>query len=124
MQLVFADSEVAGIDVLGDGLRVRFAAAAVEPSGGSGEAGYLLDFDLLLQGATWTGDPAACFGRLVDGWLSDSVSRLTRLELPFDGPGPWDAVFAFPHGVQLAARASHVTAVPRGDQRFRPSYAC
>jgi hypothetical protein len=124
MQLVFADSEVAGITVQGGLLRVRFAAAAVEPSGGSGEAGYLLGLDLLLQGAACQGDPAACFGRLAQGTLSDAVSRFTAIELPFDGPGPWQAEFVFQAGAHLVVQATHAAAVPRGDQPFRPSYAC
>jgi hypothetical protein len=122
MRLVFADSEVAGIQVQGDTLRVRFAAAAVEAGGG--EAGYLPGLDLLLHGATWTGDPAACFGRLAQATLSDAVSRFSRLELPFDGPGPWEAEFSFQHGARLLVRAARATAVPAEGQRWQPSYAC
>ena len=121
MQLVFADSEVAGIEVQGSTLQVRFSAAAV--TGGPEGDGYLPGTVLTLHGARWRGDAAACFGRLVAGTLSDAVSRLSRIELPFDGPGPWRADLMFSHGRQLVVEARHVTAIP-GAAPFQPSYAC
>ena len=121
MQLVFADSEVAGIEVQGSTLQVRFSAAAV--TGGPDGDGYLPGLVLTLHGARWRGDAAACFGRLVAGTLSDAVSRLSRIELPFDGPGPWRADLTFSHGRQLVVQARHVTAIP-GAAPFQPSYAC
>ena len=122
MQLVFADSEVARVEVEGDTLLLRFAAAAIEQAE-SGEDGYLPGLTLAFRHARWQGDPATCFGRLVDGELSDGISRFTRLELPFDGPGPWRAELVFAHGQRLVVDAQHVTASP-GDAPLRPSYAC
>ena len=123
MQLVFADSEVARIEVQGDTLTVRFAAAAIE-QGPGGEAGYLPGLALTFQQARWQGEPATCFGRLAQGTLADAVSRFTRIELPFDGPGPWQAELVFAQGQQLVVVAQHVTARPAVDAPLRPSYAC
>ena len=122
MQLVFADSEVARVEVQGDTLLLRFAAAAIE-QGPAGEDGYLPGLTLAFQQARWQGDPAACFGRLVEGELSDGISRFTRLELPFDGPGPWRVELLFAHGRRLVVDAQRVTA-SAGDAPLRPSYAC
>lgn len=121
MQLVFADSEVAGIEVQGGALLVRFSAAAV--TGGPDGDGFLRGLVLTLHDARWQGDAAACSGRLVAGTLSDAVSRLSRIELPFDGPGPWRCDLQFAHGRQLVAEARHVSAIP-GAAPFQPSYAC
>lgn len=122
MQLVFADSEVAGVEVQGGTLTVRFAAAAIA-QGAAGEPGYLAGLAVAFQQARWHGEPGACFGRVVQGEVSDSVSRFTRLPLPFDGPGFWRAEFVFAHGERLALEARRVTAFP-GDAPLRPSYAC
>ena len=122
MQLVFADSEVASVGVQGDILTVRFAAAAIAHAAGGG-AGYWPGLALAFQQAQWQGDPAASFGRLAEGELSDGISRFTRVELPFDGPGPWRAELLFAHGQRLVVDAQRVTALP-GDAPLRPSYAC
>ena len=122
MQFVFADSEVAGVELQGDTLVVRFAAAATE-GGPDGEGGYLPGLTLTFRHARWQGDPAACSGRLAQGKLSDGISRFTRLELPFDGPGPWRAGFVFSAGRELVVDAKHVAA-SAGDAPLRPSYAC
>ncbi|HZY20675.1 MAG TPA: hypothetical protein VFE82_19545 [Ramlibacter sp.] len=122
MQLVLADSEVAGVELQGDTLVLRFAAAAIAQAAG-GEAGYLPGLALEFRQARWRGEPSACFGRLAQGELSDGISRLTRLELPFDGPGPWRAEFVFSQGSQLVVDAQRVTALP-GAAPLRPSYAC
>lgn len=106
----------------GDTLTVLFAAAAIA-QGPGGEAGYLPGLTLAFRQARWQGDPAACIGRLREGELSDGISRLTRLELPFDGPGPWRAELAFAQGSRLLVDAQRVTALP-GDAPLRPSYAC
>ena len=123
MRLAFADSEVARVEADGDLLRIVFAAAAVEPTLPGEEGGYLLGLVLDLAGATWQGDAAACFGRLVEGALSDAVTRFTAIELPFDGDGPWQAEFTF-HGATLTVEALHARCVPDASTVFRASYAC
>ena len=123
MRLAFADSEVARVEADGDRLRIVFAAAAVEPTLAGEEAGYLLGLVLDLSGASWRGDAAACFGRLVEGSLSDAVTRFTAIELPFEGDGPWRAEFTF-HDATLNVDAVHVRCVPDASTVFRASYAC
>jgi len=124
MQLVFADSEVARVLVQGRTLQLQFAAAAVEPSAAGGEPGYLLGLVLELQGARWTGEPSTCFGRLREGSLAEAATRFTRLELPFDGPGPWIGEFAFVTGAQLVVHAERASALLGRGERFRASFAC
>jgi hypothetical protein len=122
VQLVFAGSEVAAVEVRGDTLVVRFAAAAID-AGPGGEAGYLPGLTLTFGQARWQGDPSAWFGCLAQGELSDGISRFTRIELPFVGPGPWRAELLFSQGAHLVVDAHRVTASP-GAAPFRPSYAC
>ena len=123
MRLAFADSEVARVEAEGDLLRIVFAAAAVEPTLPGEEGGYLLGLVLDLAGATWRGDPAACFGRIVEGSLSDAVTRFTAIEVPFDGDGPWHAEFTFQGGA-LTVDAVHARCVRDASTVFRASYAC
>lgn len=124
MRLVFADSEVADVQVNGGDLVVRFSAAAVEPSVAGEEAGWWHGVELRLHEARTEGNPAACFGRLREGVLSDAVSRFTSIELPFDGPGPWRLHLAFATGEELVVKAASVDAASGPVGGFRSSYAC
>jgi hypothetical protein len=123
VQLAFADSELGGAALQDGLLRIRFAAAAVE-QGPGGEAGYLLGLDLEMSDAAVRGDIADAFGRVVQGELSDGVSRFSRIELPFEGPGAWRLELVLAQGRTLVVDAAHVRAVPSPGAVFRASFAC
>ncbi len=123
MQLAFADSELGGAVLEHGTVRIRFAAAAVE-QGPGGEAGYLLGLDFELLDATVDGDLLDAFGRVLQGELSDGVSRLLRIELPFDGPGAWRLDLELAQGRKLSVMAKHVRARPAAGAVFRASFAC
>lgn len=121
MQLAFADSELGGAALEGGTLRIRFAAAAVQRGR---ETGYLPGLDLELADAVVGGDLRDAFGRVLEGHLSDGISRLAHIELPFDGPGAWRLSLALAQGRTLVVDAKHVRVVPAPGAVFRPSFAC
>ena len=124
MRLVFADSELAAVEVAGEVVRLRFAAAAVEPSVAGEEHGYLLGLVVECRGARLEGDAHQGFGRVLDGALSDGAVRMRHLELPFERAGQLRLVLTLAHGQALVVHAASIHAVPGAGTPFRPSLAC
>jgi hypothetical protein len=62
MRLAFAESELAAVEVAGEVIRLRFSAAAVEPSVAGEEHGYLLGLVVECRGARLEGDASLGFG--------------------------------------------------------------
>ncbi|MES2483606.1 MAG: hypothetical protein V4609_16585 [Pseudomonadota bacterium] len=124
MRLVFADSELAAVEVMGDVVHLRFAAAAVEPSVVGEEHGYLLGLVVECRGARLEGDARQGFGRVLDAALTDGAVRLRHLDLPIDCAGTLRLALDLAHGKELVVQAASIHAVPSADTPFQPSLAC
>lgn len=128
MNLSFHDSEVRRVQVLGDGLHIRFSAAAVSRASQTGrrndEAGYVQNLELVLGSAVWSGPLDECFGRVSDGQLRMYGVPVRPLPVPCAMAGAMALELTFSHGTQLCAQASAVTLRFEGEPWFRESCAC
>ena len=114
--LAFDGSEVAEIVAADDRLGVRFAAARVA-------GGWLQAIELDLSGATWTGAPADCLGRVADGRVRvDGHER--ALAIPSALAGDIALELRFAHGAALVARGRALALAPRGALRFVEDFSC
>ncbi|MBC5786388.1 hypothetical protein H8N03_25850 [Ramlibacter sp. USB13] len=126
--LEFHDSEVREVQKAGADLLLTFSAAYVHRSNGrpgvDAGAGYLAELLITFRDAEWSGDLGSCQGKLSDGELCVGSERLSLVPLPYVASGSVSAELQFANGVALSIRASSVTCLPTGGERFVESYAC
>lgn len=122
-RFAFADSEVAAVEPVTGGWRLRFSAAQVaEQRDGVWWGGHLAPVVLAVQ----TDDPPPLLiGRLADGRIIDGQHRAWR-ELPLpqalDGPMQLELQPSRGDAVVIQVRALHLGAPPRA--RWHESLAC
>ena len=111
MLLVFADSEVAAVRLVGDTLALRFAAARI-----AGEpAHYLPGLVLTMTHAQLEAPLAGCIGRVAEGEVRVDGQRRGMLELPGAIAAPVRLSLRFANGSALeAAGATLIAALPPG----------
>ena len=114
--LAFDGSEVADVAAVDDRLCVRFAAARVA-------GGWLQAIELDLSGATWTGAPADCLGRVAEG-RAQVDGRERGLAIPSELAGDVALELHFANGATLVARGRALALAPRGELRFVEDFSC
>lgn len=119
--LLFADSEVRAVQPQAGGLCVAFAAAQVQRDG---ETGYLLGLEWVFDGASWSGELNAAFGRLREAHVWLGGARTARLSLPGPWVGPLRAELLFGNGTLLTVQAAAMHCRNAGQARFQVSLAC
>lgn len=125
LSLQFHDSEVRDVQATGEGLIVAFSAAAVRSSDRrNGADGYVMNLEMLLTRATWSGAPADGVGRLSTGVLSIDDVPISPLPLPFARDGQVEVRLNFANGTLLSIAAAAVALRFSGEPRWVESYAC
>lgn len=120
----FHDSEVAAVEAAEGALTIRFSAAWARRADAAGDTGYMPDVVLRLDQPAWSGDLAACVGRLSGGELCVGAQQGGCVPLPFEAKGPVRMRLAFSNGAVLSAEASAVRLVQTGEARFVESLNC
>ncbi|ARN19841.1 hypothetical protein [Piscinibacter gummiphilus] len=124
----FADSEVAGVEVQGDTLRVRFAAANVsEPDTTtfSGERqGHVAGVVLVCRGGPWPAPGEQLIGRLVDGRVVAHGVGLAQLPLPAELAEASRVELHFANRARLDIAVTSVSLTVPHDAGLRESFAC
>lgn len=130
LALVFEDSQVSGVQIMGADLHLRLSAAHVSGAAGyfsqaSEEAeGYLAPVVLRFLQARWQGELALAMGRLAGAELRLAGQGLRGLPLPCAPAGPVRARLALANGVVLEIEAHTLECPLSGDEKFTPSLAC
>ena len=125
LSLQFHDSEVRQAQTAGADLSVAFSAASVRSSDRqNGIDGYVLNLEMLLTQATWTGARADGVGRLSTGALSIDGVPLSPVPLPLARAGKVALTLTFANGTLLSIAARSVLIRFSGEPRWVESYAC
>lgn len=126
--LQLADSEVAAVEALDGGLRLRFSAATVWRDAGAAPAtpGHLRGVRLELRTAPGSALPplADCIGRLAQGRVGRAGQWLGRLPLPVTLEGPLELDLSFAGCGSLRLHATSLHCVVEGEPDFHESLAC
>lgn len=127
--LVFADSELGGVDADGSTLRLRLSAASVVRLDGSargaGTPGYSRGVEIVLRGASTEDLPDGVPGRIAQGRVTDAHGRTHRgMPLPGALPGPLTFELDLAHRTPVALRAERLDCAFRGEPQFAESLFC
>ena len=124
----FHDSEVRQVQAAGAAsadLDVAFSAAAVRsPDRQNGADGYVLNLEMRLTGAAWSGTLADGVGRLSAGALCIDGVPLSPVPLPMARDGRVELTLNFTNGTLLSIAAVAIEFRFAGDVRFVESFAC
>lgn len=122
--LDLADSEVAAVVDLADGLCLRFSAAAVRQRTGA-LAGHARGVELLLGGVSPPRPPLeGCLGRLAQGRVTVDGQWLPRLALPGEWRAAIELDLTFANHSALCLRGRSLVCRFVGEANCRESLAC
>lgn len=127
--LVFADSELGGVEVDGATLRLRLSAASVVRLDGSargaGTPGYSRGVEIELRGVAPARLPAGAPGRIAQGRVTDAQGRShPGLPLPGTLTGPLTLELDLAHRTTVALAADSLHCAFRGEPQFAESLFC